>query len=125
MKTLKQITISSMIGLGLMGLSQISLAQQDYYKWIDAHGSTHYTTTPPPKAKGVKTRGKIQTHGWATTPTPSTTNTNNDNTDASQKNTSQPVINHVSSTQNQPANQQSPLNNQENLPVSAPKHSNS
>ncbi|MHA3053063.1 DUF4124 domain-containing protein [Acinetobacter sp. ANC 4640] len=110
MKTLKQITISSMIGLGLMGLSQISSAQPYYYKWVDAHGSTHYTTTPPPKAKGVKTRGKIQTHGWATTPAPSTTNTNNNNT-------SQPATNHAPSTQNQPA----PLNNQENLPVSAPK----
>ncbi|MHA3083939.1 DUF4124 domain-containing protein [Acinetobacter sp. ANC 5383] len=119
MKTLKQITISSMIGLGLMGLSQISSAQPDYYKWVDAHGSTHYTTTPPPKAKDVKTRGKIQTHGWATTPAPSTTNTNNNNT--SQKNTSQPVTNHASSPQNQRANQQSPLNNQENLPASVPK----
>ena len=113
MKTLKQIMISSMIGLGLMGLSQISSAQPDYYKWVDAHGSTHYTTTPPPKAKGVKTRGKVQTHGWATTP--ATTNTNNNNT--SQKNTSQSATNHASSTQNQSA----PVNNQENLPASAPK----
>ena len=115
MKTLKQITISSVIGLGLMGLSQISSAQPDYYKWVDAHGSTHYTTTPPPKAKGVKTRGKVQTHGWATTPAPATTNTNNNNT--SQKNTSQPATNHASSTQNQSV----PVNNQENLPASAPK----
>ena len=22
---------------------------QQYYKWVDANGSTHYTTTPPPK----------------------------------------------------------------------------
>ncbi|MHA3049809.1 DUF4124 domain-containing protein [Acinetobacter sp. ANC 4641] len=123
MKTLKQITISSMIGLGLMGLSQISSAQPDYYKWVDAHGSTHYTTTPPPKAKGVKTRGKIQTHGWATTPTTNNTNapSQGNNNNAPQKNASQPATNHAPSAQNQPTNQQSSLNNQENLPASVPK----
>lgn len=115
MKAAQHSIIASLIGLSFLGFTTTSFAQQDYYKWVDSHGSTHYTTTPPPKAKGVKTRGKVQTYGWATTPAPATTNTNNNNT--SQKNTSQPTTNHASSTQNQSV----PVNNQENLPASAPK----
>lgn len=34
---------------------------KEYYKWIDAKGSTHYTTTPPPK--NAKKKGKIETYG--------------------------------------------------------------
>ena len=114
MKAAQHSIIASLIGLSFLGFTTTSFAQQDYYKWVDSHGSTHYTTTPPPKVKGVKTRGKIKTYGWSN-PAPATTNTNNNNT--SQKNTSQPATNHASSTQNQSA----PVNNQENLPASAPK----
>ena len=34
---------------------------QQYYKWVDANGSTHYTTTPPPK--GAKRLNKVSTYG--------------------------------------------------------------
>ena len=37
---------------------------QPYYKWMDANGSTHYTTTPPPK--GAKRLDKISTYGSST-----------------------------------------------------------
>lgn len=37
---------------------------QQYYKWIDANGSTHYTTTPPPK--GAKRLDKFPTYGTST-----------------------------------------------------------
>jgi hypothetical protein len=37
---------------------------QQYYKWIDANGSTHYTTTPPPK--GAKRLDRISTYGTST-----------------------------------------------------------
>ncbi|ENX32499.1 hypothetical protein F889_03481 [Acinetobacter colistiniresistens] len=43
---------------------------QQYYKWVDASGSTHYTTTPPPK--GAKRLDKVSTYGnshQTTTPT--------------------------------------------------------
>ena len=41
---------------------------QQYYKWVDAHGSTHYTTTPPPK--GAKRLDKVATYGsHSTAPT--------------------------------------------------------
>ena len=43
----------------LLGSSQ-NHAQQ-YYKWVDAKGSTHYTTTPPPKS--AKRVDKIATYG--------------------------------------------------------------
>ncbi|PWB15108.1 DUF4124 domain-containing protein [Acinetobacter sp. AM] len=42
--------------------SSTSLWAKDYYKWVDANGSTHYTTTPPPKS--AQKKGKIQTYGW-------------------------------------------------------------
>ncbi|WP_374530074.1 DUF4124 domain-containing protein [Acinetobacter sp.] len=42
--------------------SSATLWAKDYYKWVDANGSTHYTTTPPPKS--VQKKGKVQTYGW-------------------------------------------------------------
>lgn len=33
---------------------------QDFYKWVDANGSTHYTSTPPPK--NAKRLGSISTY---------------------------------------------------------------
>lgn len=42
--------------------SSAALWAKDYYKWVDANGSTHYTTTPPPKS--VQKKGKVQTYGW-------------------------------------------------------------
>ena len=38
---------------------QIAQAQK-FYKWVDASGSTHYTTTPPPK--NAKKLGNINTY---------------------------------------------------------------
>ncbi|MFI8010483.1 DUF4124 domain-containing protein [Acinetobacter sp. ABJ_C4_1] len=34
---------------------------EQYYKWVDQSGSTHYTTTPPPK--GAKHLNKVSTYG--------------------------------------------------------------
>lgn len=39
--------------------SQVSA--KEYYKWVDRNGSTHYTTTPPPK--NARHQGKIDTYG--------------------------------------------------------------
>ncbi|MDO5542788.1 MAG: DUF4124 domain-containing protein [Acinetobacter sp.] len=39
-----------------------SVSAKQYYKWVDANGSTHYTTTPPPKS--AKKKGKVDTYGW-------------------------------------------------------------
>ncbi len=54
------------------GLMSHQASAQDFYKWTDSNGSTHYTTTPPPKVKGVKQKGKVNTSGWQN-------NTNNSN----------------------------------------------
>lgn len=58
--------------IGLFGLS-IALASiapstfaQNFYKWVDAKGSTHYTATPPPSS--AKKKSKVETYGWKTTP---------------------------------------------------------
>ncbi len=56
LKTITSITLTSLF----MFCSGQIYAQQ-YYKWIDANGSTHYTTTPPPK--GAKRLDKISTYG--------------------------------------------------------------
>lgn len=42
-------------------LTQTATAQ-NFYKWVDAKGSTHYTTTPPPKS--AKKKGQVDTYGW-------------------------------------------------------------
>ena len=36
----------------------------EFYKWVDANGSTHYTKTPPPK--NAKKKGKVETFGVST-----------------------------------------------------------
>ncbi|WP_336932808.1 DUF4124 domain-containing protein [Acinetobacter bereziniae] len=41
---------------------------KQYYKWVDSNGSTHYTTTPPPKNARNKT--KVDTYGYRGTPSP-------------------------------------------------------
>ena len=69
-------------GLGLLlvcmgaGYYTPAMAQQ-YYKWVDQKGSTHYTVTPPPKS--AKHKGKINTYGWrnsAPLPAPSAQESN-------------------------------------------------
>ena len=53
------------IGYMLLSCASISLVQtanaQNFYKWVDAKGSTHYTTTPPPK--NAKKKGQVATYG--------------------------------------------------------------
>lgn len=85
------------VGISLFGLNATSFAK-DYYKWVDAQGSTHYTTTPPPKAKGIQNRGKIQTYGAnrsvprAATP------------DGTQPRTTEPATKQTSATHSEPTN---------------------
>lgn len=54
-----------------ISFSSTAVFAKEYYKWVDAKGSTHYTTTPPPQS--AKKKGKVDTHGWSHT---STTTTN-------------------------------------------------
>ncbi|MCU4424901.1 DUF4124 domain-containing protein [Acinetobacter sp. WU_MDCI_Abxb74] len=56
LKTISYMTLTIVI---LIYSSQ-SQAQQ-YYKWMDKSGSTHYTTTPPPKS--AKHLNKVSTYG--------------------------------------------------------------
>lgn len=35
---------------------------KQYYKWVDSKGSTHYTTTPPPK--NARSQSKVNTYGY-------------------------------------------------------------
>lgn len=46
-------------------LTSLDLSAKEYYKWVDAKGSTHYTTTPPPK--NAQRKGKVNTYGATTT----------------------------------------------------------
>lgn len=58
---------SSFIKIGFMtaslmlSLSSTTSFAKEYYKWVDAKGSTHYSTTPPPKS--AKKKGKVDTYG--------------------------------------------------------------
>ena len=54
-----------LVGMGLAMGSTQSFAKT-YYKWVDSQGSTHYTTTPPPKT--AKKKGKVDTYGWKNSP---------------------------------------------------------
>jgi hypothetical protein len=53
----------SLIAVALLLLAQIATAQ--VYKWTDAHGTIHYSETPPPAAQGanykkVKANGSVE-----------------------------------------------------------------
>lgn len=50
------------LGLSSFAITTTPTYAQDFYKWVDASGSTHYTTTPPPKERGVNGKGKIKTY---------------------------------------------------------------
>ncbi|USA47076.1 DUF4124 domain-containing protein [Acinetobacter sp. C26M] len=54
-------TISYFITATTLLLCSSQNYAQQYYKWVDAKGSTHYTTTPPPK--GAKRLDKVSTYG--------------------------------------------------------------
>ena len=41
---------------------------KQYYKWVDSKGSTHYTTTPPPK--NARSQSKVNTYGYHGDSTP-------------------------------------------------------
>ena len=58
---------SAAAALALAVSAQSSFAQ-NFYKWVDAKGSTHYTATPPPKS--AKKKGKVETYGWKNSATP-------------------------------------------------------
>ena len=62
---IKRLSLGLGCGFALASMALLSLNThaQEFYKWVDSNGSTHYTTTPPPKAKGVKQKGKIDTYG--------------------------------------------------------------
>ncbi len=64
----------SMIKIGfiatglIFSLSSTNSFAKEYYKWVDAKGSTHYTASPPPKS-AVK-KGKVNTYGATRSVTP-------------------------------------------------------
>ena len=67
---------------------------EQYYKWVDSKGSTHYTTTPPPK--GSKKQGQVNTYGHTSRPTqnnpahPEQTQPNTENGNKNQSSTPAP-----------------------------------
>ena len=75
---------------------------KQYYKWVDSKGSTHYTTTPPPK--NARSKSKVNTygyHGSSTSVTAPSTQTNTNQT-APQNTPPNPV--QTGPVANQPAN---------------------
>ena len=51
----------------VMLLSSSQNHAQQYYKWVDASGSTHYTATPPPKgAKRLDAFAVVGDRAWMT-----------------------------------------------------------
>lgn len=59
--------VSSIFALLSVAGVSASHAKQ-YYKWVDSKGSTHYTTTPPPK--NARSQSKVNTYGYHADSTP-------------------------------------------------------
>lgn len=92
---LKTIISTTLTSLFMFCSGQI-YAQQ-YYKWIDANGSTHYTTTPPPK--GAKRLDKISTYG---------SNNSQSSANASSQNQQKSPQHTTTSTTNHPQEESTP-----------------
>lgn len=96
---------------------------QKFYKWVDAKGSTHYTTTPPPK--NAKKLGKISTYNDlsssavannnANRETPNTATDSNNATSATPANNATP--NNNAPTDTAPTSNTSNSNNPERIPL--------
>ncbi|MDR0234714.1 DUF4124 domain-containing protein [Acinetobacter sp.] len=93
----------------LFSLTTVSSQAKQYYKWVDSNGSTHYTTTPPPK--NARSKSKVDTYGYRGSSTPTN------------QHAAQPPAN-ANNQQNAPTNtqQNSPQNGQpvNNVPVVNP-----
>lgn len=60
----------SLIGALCLSLYSSNALATQYYKWVDAKGSTHYSKNPPPKT--AKKATTVHTYGWKNSaPTPS------------------------------------------------------
>lgn len=98
--SIQKIALSSLL-LSLFAFSSSSSFAKEYYKWVDSKGSTHYTTTPPPK--NAKNHGKVNTYGqtsYTQYTAPSTAQNNSTATPAPQS-TPAPVQPQQSSNANQ------------------------
>ena len=62
------ITLGTIISALVFCVSTQNAMAQNFYKWVDAKGSTHYTITPPPNS--AKKKGKVETYGWKNSTAP-------------------------------------------------------
>ncbi|WP_298142084.1 DUF4124 domain-containing protein [uncultured Acinetobacter sp.] len=58
--SIQTIYIQKLLLITALMCSSSALMAQSFYKWVDQHGSTHYTTTPPPK--NAKKLSKVDTY---------------------------------------------------------------
>ena len=106
------LAISTLFGLSALSTS-VSATQ--YYKWVDAQGSTHYTKTPPPR--NAKKQGSVNTYSWANSaPTPARTA----DTTAQEQTQSTPNTQPQSPIPNIPQQEQ---NTENKSPVKSPSNS--
>jgi squalene cyclase len=89
------------ITLACAGLSSQSFAA-NYYKWVDAKGTTHYTKTPPPR--NAQSRKQVETYGWTNSaPTPARATTENTEQQTQSTTNNAPAAAQNPTAQNQPA----------------------
>ncbi|WP_180101274.1 DUF4124 domain-containing protein [Acinetobacter sp. YH12151] len=90
---LTALSLSCAISLGICSSSASAI---QYYKWVDAKGTTHYTKTPPPKT--AKKATTVDTYGWKNSaPTPPRTS----ETEAQTKNSAQEQLQQPQIPENQ------------------------
>ena len=103
---------SSLIKMGFMtvgfafSLSSTTAFAKEYYKWVDAKGSTHYTASPPPKS--AQKKGKIATYGSHHAPTTAASN-----------NQAHPVANEAAKEGEKAAQESRPIVSIPQIPASA------
>ena len=99
---LTALSLSCAISLGICSSSASAI---QYYKWVDAKGTTHYTKTPPPKT--AKKATTVDTYGWknsAPTP-PRTSETEVQTENSAQEQLQQPQIPENQDQQQREANE--------------------
>lgn len=75
----------------LLSVTAATSHAKQYYKWVDSNGSTHYTTTPPPK--NARSKSKVDTYGYRGSSTPTNQQNAPANTQQNSPQNGQPVNN--------------------------------
>lgn len=100
-------TIMHCFIVGAITFASSAVFANNFYKWTDSKGTTHYTKTPPPK--NAKQRGTVETYGYqSSNSTPSAQQPPQNNTNVVEPTTNTATTPETTESTLQPAESEAP-----------------